>query len=297
MSNTHAERPPKRIAELEYPDVTPAVDLVPDRVKANGRGLQAAKLWVHRLTGCRANGTSWMHKTVGCAIREYAHAESGTVYVSAKKLMEDTQIWKSHVTEARGILVKRGWLTPTGDKRGTGTVLYALTIPECYCKACIRARKVDGETPSTLEGGREIPVQVPDGPVSQAPKVDGKSPSIEGGRGNSVHQVDGKSPSTYSQGNTQVFPYSQEDVERGASSTPAHPATAPSDDPRGDNDPFSDPVGSHTAGSTTTAPRSGNGYPDDLATSEPSCGGGGQHEHEQREHGACYDCWQIERDG
>lgn len=141
--------PAKRDPELENPTTRPAMDLVADGVQSNGRGLQAAKAWTHRLVGCRAKGTTWKVKAVGAAIREYVNAQRGTVYVSARTLMNDVGLWKEAVTDSKSVLVKRGWLTPTGDKSRTGTPVYTLTIPECFCKGCIRARKVDGETPSS----------------------------------------------------------------------------------------------------------------------------------------------------
>lgn len=139
-------RPPKRDPELEYPDSTPAVDMVPEGTKDNGRGLQAAKLWTHRLMACSAKGTTWKIKGIGAAIREYIHASNGTVYVSGQTLADSIGVPRTHISGARSLLVKRGWLTATGENRGRGARVYKLTIPACGCRSCLGART---ETPTT----------------------------------------------------------------------------------------------------------------------------------------------------
>lgn len=106
-------------------------------------GLQGLKRWSLALAGCERLAP--MTKVTALAIREYAHAKSGTVYVGTDKLEAESGLNEGNSRTRRGKIVEAGWLVPTGEAKGR-TEVYSLTIPRCECANCAQRNRVGSST-------------------------------------------------------------------------------------------------------------------------------------------------------
>ncbi|MFR9802337.1 helix-turn-helix domain-containing protein [Pseudonocardia sp. RS010] len=100
------------------------------------RGLQSAKEWSLELAACREIGPT--AKLVGWVLREYAHTETGTVYLSSGRLAADLGRNEDNVKTYREKLQTAGWLEWTGEYRyhpgsPNRMKLWRLTVPDCPC--------------------------------------------------------------------------------------------------------------------------------------------------------------------